>query len=238
MSVASLFGYRSGSIKISPKALGKLEKAERDAGILPPLKARFMAETDWIKRGEMIQEADSSEVFMLLASSERDTWDNCPPAMRDSLLARFSYAVEGLLRTLDAEEWGKATAETKLQREQFYAEVGKLKPLFDSWRSALCKQSEAAAFTAELVAKRDALAKRIAEDEKELGEIAERLSAPEVQDTVMAVASREERFKMLTGIAEIAAAAKVKSGRPEESAKADVVPSSPRNRKTAIRASE
>jgi hypothetical protein len=33
LSVASLFGYRSGSIKISPKAWSKLERAERAAGV-------------------------------------------------------------------------------------------------------------------------------------------------------------------------------------------------------------
>ena len=33
LSVASLFGYRSGSLKISPKAWGKLEQAEQAAGL-------------------------------------------------------------------------------------------------------------------------------------------------------------------------------------------------------------
>jgi hypothetical protein len=35
LSVASLFGYRNGSIQISTKGWGKLEQAERAAGLLP-----------------------------------------------------------------------------------------------------------------------------------------------------------------------------------------------------------
>ena len=227
MSVASLFGYRAGSFKISPKAWGKLEKAEREAGIQPALKARFLAEPDWMKRAEMVQQAEGMETFMLLCSSESDIWLDCPPDMRDEMLSRYSVAVEGLLWTLDAEEMGGLDEKTKLQRAHFYAEVGKLKPLFDSWRSSLRKQAEAAA-TEALVKRRDALAQSIEEAGKELVDIAERLSSPKAQDTVMGVASKEERFRLLAGIEDAkTAAATVKSGRPEKSTKAADLPLPP-----------
>lgn len=70
ISRASFFAYRAGKSPISTKAWHKLEFAERECGIVPPLHEQFESAAEDQKR-ELLASASLEEVLNLLPADER-----------------------------------------------------------------------------------------------------------------------------------------------------------------------
>lgn len=62
ISRASLFAYRSGKSRITAKSWSKLEHAEREAGLKPPLREQLLAVTDEPTRTLLLESADMMEL--------------------------------------------------------------------------------------------------------------------------------------------------------------------------------
>lgn len=62
ISRASLFAYRSRKSKITRKAWSKLDHAEREAGLSPPLREQLVAASDEITRARLLESADLGEL--------------------------------------------------------------------------------------------------------------------------------------------------------------------------------
>lgn len=121
----------------------KLEKAERDAGLLPPLKARFLAEPDWIKRGEIVKNSSFGDMISLLGYASRDLWKSPSIGNLGDLLQQYSSSVRGLIETIADEEMFGLDDETAQNRERFYETASRLQPLFDSWLLSLREPAKA-----------------------------------------------------------------------------------------------
>lgn len=214
LSESMIYQVKSGARKLSPKAEHRLTKAERDFNISLSGVMSGLSEVADALGGKIAEESTFVQNLAALMnlSGRHPEMDRRFVKIILTITERQTEGFFGLVRTMA--EWASKAAsqipdqdtalELKLTSRQVTMnepEVREwLKLLCDSCRSMFINPPDAEMSADELVAKREALAKRIAESEKELIDIADRLSSPEVQDEVMGVASKKERFEMLTGI--------------------------------------